>query len=130
MAQSLLPLPYLWQLTFFDPSMKLSARLLLLFFSLSLSELSAQKNTVLLDLHYVPCRPCEWLGATAGYYRQISARRSLGMKFLYSTNAPGLPAGDVRGTILMTDITHRYSLAKRKKARWFCDAGISLLTEI
>lgn len=103
---------------------------LFLFMAFLMLDLSAQKNMILLDMHYVPLRGSSSMGATIGYYRQISERRSLGLKLLHNTNMVGLANGEHRRWSLLLDATQRFRLTKKRRANWFFDIGASVLADV
>jgi len=105
-----------------------------LFFSMTLALLFlgqsavAQKNTFFTDVRYYPVANQPVYGATFGYFRQVAARRELGVKFAVTANDPNDKGTYFKPAFLLLahiDITNRWKLTKKRKANWYAEAGLS-----
>lgn len=97
----------------------------LLFAFLTTCPVFAQKNTVALDVRYLPVSGVTVAGASLNYYRAIGGRHSLGLKTTWNTDAVNAADFDVRTHVLSLDAVHRWNFSKKTKTNWFVEAGIS-----
>lgn len=86
----------------------------------------AQKNTVALDLRYLPVCGEIVAGGAVNYYRSTTERHALGLKTNWNTDALGVEdREDIRTHVVNLDIVNRWQLSKKSKVRCFVEAGIS-----
>ncbi len=96
----------------------------------SFTGIFAQKNTLALDLRYLPACEVNVAGASLNFFRAVGERRSLGFKTTWNTDALGLESWEVRTHVLNLDVVNRWNLSKKSKVNWFVEAGISGLCTI